>query len=98
METLAYRTRGATVAEIAKGVSERIGPTGADSPLVRWKQTCTAAALHGALARRYRRARTLFLCLVATASPSRCAGWTCFDRVESSSLVCGRACGHACRI
>ena len=31
METLAYRTRGATVAEIAKGVSERIGPTPASS-------------------------------------------------------------------
>ena len=27
METLAYRTRGATVAEIAEGVSQRIGPT-----------------------------------------------------------------------
>jgi site-specific DNA-methyltransferase (adenine-specific) len=27
METLAYRSRGATVAEIAQGVSERIGPT-----------------------------------------------------------------------
>jgi DNA modification methylase len=27
METLAYRTRGATVAEIADGVSQRIGPT-----------------------------------------------------------------------
>ena len=27
METLAYRTRGATVAEIAEGVSRRIGPT-----------------------------------------------------------------------
>src|SRR2546423_15328154 len=31
METLAYRTRGATVAEIAKGVSDRIGPTAASS-------------------------------------------------------------------
>src|SRR2546423_10354902 len=31
METLAYRTRGATVAEIAKGVTERIGPTAASS-------------------------------------------------------------------
>src|SRR5436190_9438738 len=31
METLAYRTRGATVAEIAKEVSERIGPTAASS-------------------------------------------------------------------
>src|SRR5476649_396738 len=27
MEALAYRTRGATVAEIAEGVSQRIGPT-----------------------------------------------------------------------
>lgn len=31
METLAYRTRGATVAEIALGVSQRIGPTAASS-------------------------------------------------------------------
>ena len=31
METLAYRTRGATVAEIAEGVSQRIGPTAASS-------------------------------------------------------------------
>ncbi|MEY2498212.1 MAG: hypothetical protein QOD12_1768, partial [Verrucomicrobiota bacterium] len=31
METLAYRTRGATVAEIAEGVSQRIGPTPASS-------------------------------------------------------------------
>jgi DNA modification methylase len=31
METLAYRTRGATVAQIAKEVSERIGPTAASS-------------------------------------------------------------------
>ena len=31
METLAYRTRGATVAEITKGVSHRIGPTPASS-------------------------------------------------------------------
>src|SRR3989440_5384460 len=31
METLAYRTRGATVAEIAKGVSDRIGQTAASS-------------------------------------------------------------------
>jgi DNA modification methylase len=31
METLAYRTQGATVAEIAKEVSERIGPTAASS-------------------------------------------------------------------
>lgn len=31
METLAYRTRGATVAEIAEGVSQRIGPTASSS-------------------------------------------------------------------
>jgi site-specific DNA-methyltransferase (adenine-specific) len=31
LETLAYRTRGATVAEIAEGVSQRIGPTAASS-------------------------------------------------------------------
>jgi DNA modification methylase len=31
MDTLAYRTRGATVAEIAGGVSQRIGPTAASS-------------------------------------------------------------------
>jgi DNA modification methylase len=31
METLAYRTRGATVAEIAEGVTQRIGPTPASS-------------------------------------------------------------------
>lgn len=31
MDTLAYRTRGATVAEIAEGVSQRIGPTAASS-------------------------------------------------------------------
>lgn len=31
METLAYRTRGATVAEIAEGVSQRIGPTPSSS-------------------------------------------------------------------
>ncbi|HWM24453.1 MAG TPA: DNA methyltransferase [Chthoniobacterales bacterium] len=31
IETLAYRTRGATVAEIAEGVSQRIGPTAASS-------------------------------------------------------------------
>jgi DNA modification methylase len=31
METLVYRTRGATVAEIAKEVSDRIGPTAASS-------------------------------------------------------------------
>lgn len=31
METLAYRTRGATVAEITEGVSQRIGPTPASS-------------------------------------------------------------------
>jgi len=31
METLAYRTRGATVSEIGKGVSDRIGPTPASS-------------------------------------------------------------------
>jgi DNA modification methylase len=31
METLAYRTGGATVAEIAEGVSQRIGPTAASS-------------------------------------------------------------------
>jgi hypothetical protein len=31
MDTLAYRARGATVAEIAKEVSDRIGPTAASS-------------------------------------------------------------------
>jgi DNA modification methylase len=31
METLAYRTRGATVAQITEGVSQRIGPTAASS-------------------------------------------------------------------
>ena len=31
LETLAYRTRGATVAQIAEGVSQRIGPTAASS-------------------------------------------------------------------
>ena len=31
METLAYRTRGATIGQIAEGVSQRLGPTPASS-------------------------------------------------------------------